>query len=197
MREMLTLADREEISRGLVESLEFKDIAVRIGRDPSVVSREVGRHGGRDGYRAVAADAAAVGRSRPKVMAVERSARTASRVWSLLLLGWSPRSIAGRLARQYRAGDPCRVSHEAIHQWVYAQPVARLRRELVALRTGRTRRTGPRPAPAPRIREPRYIDDRPDEARGRAVPGHWEGDLVIGKGGKSAVAPWWNAPVGS
>lgn len=183
MREMLTLADREEISRGLVELMEFKVIAARIGRDASVVSREVGRHGGRDGYRAVAADTAArVGRGRPKVMAVERSARTRSRVWSLLRRGWSPASIAGRLARAHRPGDPCRVSHEAIYQWVYAQPVATLRRELIASRTG------PRPAPAPRIREPRYIDDRPDEVVARAVPGHWEGDLVIGKGGKSAVA---------
>jgi IS30 family transposase len=186
---MLTMADREEISRGLVESLEYRDIAVRIGRDTSVVSREVARHGGRDGYRAVSAEAAAVvGRSRPKVMAVDRSARTRTRVCSLLRLGWSPASIAGRLARGHRVGEPCRVSHEAIYQWVYAQPVATLRRELIALRTGRTRRTGPRPAPAPRIKEPRYLDERPDDVQGRAVPGHWEGDLVIGKAGKSAVA---------
>jgi IS30 family transposase len=80
------------------------------------------------------------------------------------------------------------VSHEAIYQWVYAQPVATLRRELIALRTGRTRRTGPRPVPAPRIKEPRYLDERPDDVTGRAIPGHWEGDLVIGKAGKSAVA---------
>jgi IS30 family transposase len=186
---MLTMTDREEISRGLVELLEYKDIAARIGRDASVVSREVARHGGRDGYRAVAAENTAVpDRSRPKVMAVDRSTRLGSRVWSLLRLGWSPASIAGRLAHDDRVGDPCRVSHEAIYQWVYAQPVATLRRELIALRTGRTRRTGPRPAPAPRIREPRYLDDRPDEVEGRAVPGHWEGDLVIGKDGKSAVA---------
>jgi transposase, IS30 family len=186
---MLMLADREEISRGLVELLEFKDIAARIGRDASVVSREVARHGGRDGYRAVAAEAAAVaGRFRPKVMAVGRSVRTRTRVWSLLRRGWSPGSIAGQLARDYLVGDPDRVSHEAIYQWVYAQPVATLRRELIALRTGRTRRSGPRPAPAPRIREPRYLDERPDDATGRAVPGHWEGDLVIGKAGKSAVA---------
>jgi IS30 family transposase len=186
---MLTMTDREEISRGLVELLEYKDIAARIGRDASVVSREVARHGGRDGYRAVAAENTAVAdRSRPKVMAVDRSTRLGSRVWSLLRLGWSPASIAGRLAHDDRVGDPCRVSHEAIYQWVYAQPVATLRRELIALRTGRTRRTGPRPAPAPRIREPRYLDDRPDEVEGRAVPGHWEGDLVIGKDGKSAVA---------
>src|SRR6476469_2574047 len=121
-------------------------------------------------------------------MAVDRSVRTRTRVGSLLRRGWSPASIAGRLARGPLVGDSCRVSHEAIYQWVYAQPVATLRRELIALRTGRTRRTGPRPAPAPRIKEPRYLDERPDDVAGRAVPGHWEGDLVIGKGGRSAVA---------
>jgi IS30 family transposase len=176
---MMTLVDREEISRGLAESLGYKEIAVRIGRDPSVVSREVARHGGRGGYRAALAErAAAVGRSRPKAMAVDRSPGLRSVVLDLLRPGWSPASIAGRLARGHGDGQACRVSHEAIYQWVYAQPVATLGRELIALRTGRTRRTGPRPAPAPRIREPRYLDERPAEADDRAVPGHWEGDLV-------------------
>jgi len=81
------------------------------------------------------------------------------------------------------------VSHEAIYQWVYAQPVSTLARELISLRTGRkARKGGRRPPPAPRIREPVYIDDRPAEVEGRQVPGHWEGDLVIGKDGKTAVA---------
>ena len=76
-----------------------------------------------------------------------------------------------------------------ILKWVYAQPVSTLARELISLRTGRkARRGGRRPPPAPRIREPRYIEERPDEASARAVPGHWEGDLVIGKDGKTAVA---------
>jgi transposase, IS30 family len=76
-----------------------------------------------------------------------------------------------------------------IYQWVYAQPVSTLARELIRLRIGRpARRSGPRPVPAPRIREPRYLDERPAEVEGREVPGHWEGDLVIGKAGKSAVA---------
>lgn len=189
MRRMLTLADREEISRGLAESLRYKEIAVRIGRDASIVSREVNRHGGRDGYRAVAADGAAgTARARPKPLAVDRNPVLRSRVVGLLRAGWSPASIAGRLARDGPVRNAGKVSHEAIYQWVYAQPVATLRQELISLRTGRTGRRGPRPAPAPRIREPRYLDERPAEADDRAVPGHWEGDLVIGKGGRSAVA---------
>lgn len=190
MRNLLTLADREEISRGLAEGLEYQEIARLIGRNPSVVSRDVARHGGRAQYRAVAADeVAAAGRQRPKAYAVNRLPRLKAVVTELLKGGWSPASIAGRLPRDYADDQAVRVSHEAIYQWIYAQPVSTLARELIRLRTGRTvRRSGPRPAPAPRIREPRYLDERPAEVEDRKVPGHWEGDLVIGKGGKSAVA---------
>jgi IS30 family transposase len=190
VRNMLTLTDREEISRGLAEGLEYKEIARLIGRNPSVVSRDVARHGGRAEYRAVPADeSAAAGRQRPKAYAVDRSPRLQAVVTQLLKGGWSPASIAGRLPQDYRDDQAVRVSHEAIYQWVYAQPVSTLARELIRLRTGRpARRSGPRPAPAPRIREPRYLDERPAEVADRQVPGHWEGDLVIGKGGKSAVA---------
>jgi IS30 family transposase len=190
VRVMLMLSDREEISRGLAEGLPFKEIALRLGRDPSVISREVGRHGGRVGYRAAAADeAACASRRRRKVFAVERSPRLRAVVCRQLRGGWSPASIAGRLATDYPDDEACRVSHEAIYQWVYAQPVSSLARQLISLRTGRTaRRGGRRAVPAPRIREPRYLDERPAEVEGRAVPGHWEGDLVIGKDGRSAVA---------
>ncbi|MGH2394401.1 MAG: IS30 family transposase [Candidatus Limnocylindria bacterium] len=187
---MLMLSDREEISRGLAEGLAYKEIALRMGRDASVISRDVARHGGRARYRAVTADeVACVARERPKVFAVERSPRLRAVVCRQLRGGWSPASIAGRLPLDYPEDDACRVSHEAIYQWVYAQPVSTLARELISLRTGRTaRRGGRRPPPAPRIREPRYIDERPAEAEDRALPGHWEGDLVIGKDGRSAVA---------
>src|SRR3954466_5122217 len=127
VRVMLMLSDREEISRGLVEGLEYKQIALRIGRDPSVVSRDVARHRGRGGYRAVAADkTAGAARERPKLFAVERSARLRAVVWRQLRGGWSPASIAGRLAIDYPDDQACRVSHEAIYQWVYAQPVSTL-----------------------------------------------------------------------
>jgi len=190
VRKMLMLTDREEISRGLAESLEYQEIGRRLGRDSSVISREVARHGGRARYRAAAAhEAACAGRERPKLFAVERSPRLRAVVCQQLRQGWSPASIAGRLPVEYAADESCRVSHEAIYQWVYAQPVSTLARELISLRTGRkARKGGRRPPPAPRIREPVYIDDRPAEVEGRQVPGHWEGDLVIGKDGKTAVA---------
>lgn len=190
VRAPLTLTDHEEISHGLAEGLLYKEIGVRIGRNPSIVSREVARHGGRAGYRAVAADSTATAaRRRPKLLAVDRSPRLRSVVIQRLRAGWSPASIAGRLPELVPGDDAVRVSHEAIYQRVYAQPVSTLARELIALRAGRpARRSGPRPEPAPRIREPRYLDERPPEVEGRAVPGHWEGDLVIGKNGKTAVA---------
>jgi len=190
VRNVLLLSDREEISRGLAEGVELKEIARRVGRDPSVVSREVARRGGRAGYRAAAAqEAAEAARRRPRLLAVDRSTRLRAVVTHLLRQGWSPGSIAGRLPEDYPADEACRVSHEAVYTWVYAQPVSTLARELIALRSGRTaRRGGVRPAPAPRIREPVYLDERPGDAEGRQVPGHWEGDLVIGKGGKTAVA---------
>ena len=116
------------------------------------------------------------------MFAVERSPRLRAVVCQQLRQGWSPASIAGRLPIEYAADESCRVSHEAIYQWVYAQPVSTLARELISLRTGRkARKGGRRPPPAPRIREPVYIDDRPAEVEGRQVPGHWEGDRATRK----------------
>ena len=190
VRRMVTVADREEISRGVAEGLEYREIADRIGRDASVVSREVSRHGGRENYRCHVAERAAVGaRRRPKQLKVDRVPRLSAYVRHWLRRGWSPASIAGRLPTDIGDEQDVRVSHEAIYTWVYAQPVSTLDRELIQLRSGRTaRKPGPRTQSAPRIAEPAWIDERPAEAEGRAVPGHWEGDLVIGKNGRSAVA---------
>ena len=114
---MLMLADREEISRGLAEGLPYREIGLRLGRDSSVISREVGRYGGRERYRAAAADTAAcAGRERPKLFAVERSPRLRAVVCQQLRDGWSPASIAGRLPTEYAADESCRVSHEAVYQ---------------------------------------------------------------------------------
>ena len=191
MRRMLRMLDREELSRGLAEGLELKEIAVRIGRAPSVVSREVRRHGGRRDYRAQLAErVAAQSRARPKVRKVDRVPGLRALVAGLLRRGWSPASIAGRLPIDYAQDEALRVSHEAIYSWVYSQPVVALARQLIALRTGRTRRAGRSSGTtrAPRISAPRWIEERPGDAEGRAVPGHWEGDLVIGARQHSAVA---------
>jgi IS30 family transposase len=166
-QDVLMLVDREEISRRLAESLEYKEIGLRLGRDSSVISREVaparrpqGLPGGGRAHRGVCRAGAAQA-VRP---------------------GWSPASIAGRLPTEYAADESYRVSHEAIYQWVYARPVSTLAQELIRLRTARTaRKGGRRPPPAPRIREPVSIDDRPAEVEGRQVPGHGEGDMIIGK----------------
>jgi IS30 family transposase len=115
VRNMLSLTDREEISRGLAEGLQYKEIARLISRNPSVVSQDVARHGGREQYRAVTADSSAVaGRQRPKAYAVDRSPRLQAVVTELLRGGWSPASIAGRLPCDYRNDQAVRVSHEAI-----------------------------------------------------------------------------------
>ena len=168
MRAMLMLTDREEISRGLAESLEYKEIGMRLGRDPSVISREVGsaRRPCEAIGRRAAHEAARAGRERPKLFAVERSARLRAVVCRQLRQGWSPASIAGRLPTEYAADESCRVSHEAIYQWVYAQPVSTLARELISLRTGRKARKA-WPASAARAADPGAGLHRRRPGRGR------------------------------
>ena len=198
-RRMLTEADREEISRGIAEQLEGKQIAARIGRCPSVVSREIARHGGRAGYRAVAARrVAAEQRRRPNTRKIDADPALREKVIGKLRAGCSPDQVAGRLRREFAdehgGGHAERVaasvSHEAIYTWIYALPKGELAREGILLRTGRTSRRprGRRSSPGARIVGMTSIDDRPAEVADRAVPGHWEGDLVIGKAGKTAMA---------
>src|SRR4051812_34025205 len=146
---MLMLTDREEISLGLAESWNTRRSVAsrRLGRDSLVISREVARHGGRAQYRAVAAhEAACAGRERPKLLAVERSARLRAVVCQQLRAGWSPASIAGRLPVEYATDESCRVSSEAIYHRVYAHPVSTLASELSRWRSPRTAASGgPRP----------------------------------------------------
>ncbi len=190
-RRMLTEADREEISRGIAEKLEGTVIAARIGRCPSVISREIARHGGRGGYRAVAARrVAAEQRCRPKSRRLDACAELRGEVLTRLRAGHSPDQVAGRLRYDYPGEQARWVSHEAIYTWIYALPKGELARHGILLRSGRTRRrprgrVGP---PGARIVGMRSIDERPAEIAGRAVPGHWEGDLVIGRQGRSAMA---------
>jgi IS30 family transposase len=192
---MLTAADREEISRGIAQDQPGVVIAARIGRDPSVVSREIARHGGRDRYRASRASrAAARDRRRPKTRKLDADPVLRVAVLARLRAGWSPDQIAGRLRREQPAEQAGRVagpvSHEAIYTWLYALPKGELARQGILLRSGRTssRPRGRTRAPGARIVGMRCIDDRPAEVTDRRVPGHWEGDLLIGRAGRSAMA---------
>jgi transposase, IS30 family len=190
-RNPLTLADREEISRGLACGLTNKEIAASIERRESVISEEINRHGGRVRYRAHAAHAeAAESRKRPKARKIDTDPELEKRVKNDLRKGWSPEQISGRLACERRRGETrLSISHESVYTWFYAQAKGKLREEGIELRTKRENRKprGRKKTPGAKIVGMRLIDERPAEVAGRQVPGHWEGDLVIGKGGKSAM----------
>jgi IS30 family transposase len=188
-RGRLTLADREEISLGLRERASFTAIASRLGKAASTISREVARNGGRTGYRAWRAHQQARERARrPKTAKLSRP-RLAAQVTAWLKQWWSPQEIAGRLRIEY-PGDPMmQVSHETIYQALFVQGRGELRRELArCLRTGRVkRRPRRRPENTGQLRDMVMISERPAEAEDRAVPGHWEGDLLIGADCRTAV----------
>jgi IS30 family transposase len=185
----LTLADREEITLGLHAGESFTAIAARLGKAVSTVSREVAANGGRTGYRAWRAHQRARQQARrPKPCKLARP-ELAARVTSWLHEWWSPVQISRRLRIEF-PGDPMmRVSHETIYQALYVQGRGELRRELArCLRTGRARRRPRgRDGRSGHIKDMVMISERPAEAEDRAVPGHWEGDLIIGKNCKSAV----------
>jgi transposase, IS30 family len=185
----LTLAGREEISLGLRAGDSFTVIAIRLGKTVSTVSREVAGNGGRHDYRAWRAHQRARERARrPKTPKLGR-AGLAAQVAQWLREWWSPQEISGRLRLEF-AGDPMmQVSHETIYQALFVQGRGELRRELArCLRTGRVkRRARRRPQNTGQLRDMIMISERPPEAEDRAVPGHWEGDLIIGPDCRSAV----------
>jgi IS30 family transposase len=182
----LVLREREEISRGLAAGMSLRAIAVQLGRAPSTISREVAGNGGRRGYRALRADRAAWSRAtRPKrcKLAVQPGLRDI--VEDKLCRRWSPQQISGWLARTYPSEAAMQISHESIYRTLYVQTRGALRRELTqCLRTGRVLRR-PKGVRLPDGRGGRpntlHISERPAEAEDRAVPGHWEGDLIFGK----------------
>ena len=185
----LTLADREEVTVGLHAGLAFTVIAARLGKATSTVSREVAANGGRSGYRAWRAHQRAREQARRPKTPKLACPRLAARVTAWLADWWSPQQIAARLRIEF-GGDPMmRVSHETIYQALYVQGRGELRRELArCLRTGRAkRRRRHRGQNIGQIRDMVMISERPAEAADRAVPGHWEGDLLIGTDLTSAV----------
>jgi IS30 family transposase len=188
----LTMAEREEISRGVAAGEPCRQIAARLGRAPSTVSRELARNGGRRCYRAQPADGAADRRARrPKPAKLVLQPRLRAVVEAKLALRWSAEQIAGWLPLAYPSDPVMRVSHETIYLSLFVQSRGALRRELQrCLRTGRAMRY-PRAKRLPQgrgqLRDVVLISERPAEAEDRAVPGHWEGDLLVGKR-PSAVA---------
>ena len=188
----LSLADREELSRGLLAGDSLRRIAARLGRAVSTISREVAGNGPRDAYRAWRAERSAARRARrPKPAKLAIHSRLCREVERRLLERWSPQQIAARLVRDYPDDLEMRVSHETIYRSLYVQARGALRKELTTcLRTGRTQRCAHKRTEhsgTGRLRDMVLISERPAEASDRAVPGHWEGDLIVGKGGRSAI----------
>ncbi|MDQ1009610.1 IS30 family transposase [Streptomyces sp. V4I23] len=186
--------ERVYIADRLREKATVRAIAGELGRSPSTISREVrrNRHPTNGQYRPFAAQARAdARRPRPKPGKIKQSPELRAFVQDRLDLRWSPEQICQALRAQFPDRPEMHVVHETVYQALYVQGRGELRRELAkALRTGRVRRKPRRQAQQrqPRFRDPMVmISDRPAEAEDRAVPGHWEGDLIIGKDGASAI----------
>ena len=182
----LTLAEREEISRGVIAGQSLRSIAASLGRAPSTVSRELNRNGGRRQYRANKAEQAAWDRAhRPKTCKLAENRALARIVASKLQLQWAPRQIAGWLKRMYPNDESHQVSHETIYKSLFIQARGALKKELLqhlrktrAMR--RSRHHTQKTADHGRITDAVSIRERPAEVEDRAVPGHWEGDLLFG-----------------
>jgi IS30 family transposase len=188
----LSMADREEIRAGIVAGESYTVVAKRLGRSVSTISREVAKNGGRAHYRAHRAHRrAARCARRPKAgkLASQPGLRTTVEDWLEEL--WSPEQIANRLRLEHPDDPMMWVSHETIYQSLFVQGRGALKRELVkCLRTGRAERRPRRRSSAQRrgqIPDKVMISERPAEVADRAVPGHWEGDLIVGAGHRSAI----------
>ncbi|MBO0687080.1 MAG: IS30 family transposase [Candidatus Dormibacteraeota bacterium] len=184
-RAALTIEDREEVSRGLARGDSYRAIARCIGRPPSTVSREVARNGGRKHYRASEAEQASIRRRRrPQPTKLSLSPQLRTEVECLLKLNWSPQQISAWLKLRYPDDPEMQISHETIYLSLYVQSRGTFRKELTRhLRRRHFVRQAKKKMVSNQGRIPDriMISDRPAEAADRAVPGHWEGDLLQGK----------------
>jgi IS30 family transposase len=179
----LRLEEREEISRALAGGESLRSIARALHRSASTISREVRRHGGRRGYRACEAEQRAWDRGlRPKLCKLAQNQRLQRAVAEKLGMEWSPQQISVWLERHYAADETMRVSHESIYRTLFIQARGALKKELLGhLRSRRQMRSSTKPGQGGgQISDAISIRERPAEAEDRAVPGHWEGDLLCG-----------------
>jgi IS30 family transposase len=182
----LTMAEREEISRGIVEGRSVRAIAKVLGRAASTISREIGRNGGSRRYRAEASDQRAWKQAlRPKLCKLAMHGQLRQAVVTKLEKNWSPEQIAGWLKRSYPTNEARRVSHETIYRSLYVQARGVLKQELMAYlrsqrRFRRSRHATQKTGVHGQIVGAVSISERPASVEDRAVPGHWEGDLLCG-----------------
>ena len=182
----LTLAEREDISRGIASDSSIREIARLLKRSASTVSREVARHGGRPAYRAHDADRRAwVSALRPKPCFLAGNRRLRDVVASKLILDWSPEQISGWLKTRYPNNESMHVSHETIYRSLFIQARGVLKKALMdhlrsKRRMRRSRHASEHGHSRGQIVDAISIRERPAEAEDRAIPGHWEGDLLAG-----------------
>jgi IS30 family transposase len=182
----LTLSEREEISRGIVAAQSIRRIAANLNRSPSTISREIARNGGFETYRATQADQAAWGRARrPKICKLALQPPLRRLVAKKLKQNWSPKQIAGWLKQNNPSADHKQVSHETIYRSLFIQARGVLKKELQQyLRTQRAirraRQHSIKNEGLGKICNAVSIRERPAAIEDRAVPGHWEGDLIAG-----------------
>ena len=187
-RNTLSLAEREEISRCLATQCSMRSIAQHLGRAPSTISREINRNGGIQRYRASVAESNFIEKaSKPKPCKLAINRQLNAVVADRLHKDWSPQQIAGWLARTYEANIEMQVSHETIYRSLFIQARGILKRELIShlrsrrmMRRGKTATTAGQPRG--QIIDAVSIRDRPPKVEDRAIPGHWEGDLLSGSG---------------
>lgn len=188
----LRFEERERISRGLAAGESFRSIGRGLGRSASTISREVGGEHGRERYRALAAHRRALrSLERPKPGKLARCPELRAAVEAGLRRRWSPEQISARLKAEHPDDPRLQISHETIYQSLYIQSRGELRRQLTE--NLRSKRTSRRPrgrglGQRGRIKGMVPISERPPQVEDRAVPGHWEGDLLVGKAGRSFIA---------
>ena len=188
----LAFWEREEISRGLAQSVSLKEIAAILGREPSTIGREIDMSGGKENYGCEMAESLAKERSKipKKKKRLDTNPELKDFVFKHIRICWSPEQIAHELKHLYPEDKHMQISHESIYTYIYVLPRGELKKELIACLRQRRKSRGKTKniyQKSDKITNMLSIDERPKEVEDRIVPGHWEGDLIIGKNHKTAL----------